>query len=266
MKRLTILIFYWTFFSLIAFPQWRQDDFRISIEDNWQDNQPNLESKGELERLFFGDFNAPIEFLYEPDRRGASGFRIVRDSLELSYILELKYISNHSEAAAEASRRYPSIGVRNPSDIPNDIANINIAEHNRKAFAKRRKARLKLFETETLSFPISNQFAEKLQEKMQIFIDTFEEEVTLPETERFCAETNRLAMRFVRGGYTVTFRTVVDDEVWALHIRNPLTRALEWSNLFRQIIAEAKVGEFDEEKYMSILSTLGEKPPPLPAW
>ena len=258
MKRLTTIIFYWIFFALIAFPQWRQDDFRISIEDNWQDNQPNLESKGDLERLFFGDFNAPIEFFYEPDRRGASGFRIVRDSLGLSYILELKYISNHSEAAAEACRRHPSIGVRNPSDIPSDIAHINIAEHNREAFAKQRKVRLKLFETETLPFPISNQFAEKLQEKIQVFIGTFEEEVTLPETERLCTETGRLIISFVRGGHTVTFRTVVDDEVWALRIRNPLNRAREFSNLFRQIIEDAKADEFDEEKYLSTLLRIFE--------
>ena len=84
MKKLIVIIFYWIFLALLVFPQHSRDAFRISIEDNWQDNQPNLESKGDRERRFFGDFNAPIEFFFE---RGSSGLRIVRDSLRLSYIL-----------------------------------------------------------------------------------------------------------------------------------------------------------------------------------
>ena len=218
MKQLTILIFYWTFFSLIVFSQWHRDSFEISIEDNWQDNQPNLESKGELERLFFGDFNAPIEFFFESSQGTRSSLRIIRDSLDLSYVLEVNYISS-----------FEWVQRRNEG------------------------ACFDLFEIETLSFPISNQFAEKLQEKMQIFISTFEEKVTFPETERFCKESNRLTMYFPVGGSTVTFRTIVDDEVWALRISIPLNRAREFSNLFRQMIEDAKADEFDEEKYLSTL-------------
>ena len=218
MKKLTVIIFYWIFFSLIVFSQWRQNDFRISIKDNWRDNQPNLESKGELERLFFGDFNAPVEFFREPAQSEPSGLRVVKDSLRMSYALEIKYI-----LSCEWMQK------RNDGTI------------------------------ETLSFPISTQFTRKLREKMKTFISTFEEEVTFPDNVvSVCAETDIVIRRFPVGGVTVTFRTVVDDEVWALRIRTPLYRAREFSNLFRQMIEDAKADEFDEEKYLSTLSRIFE--------
>lgn len=41
----------------------------------------NVGSKSnDIEKLFFGDFNAKVEFLCEPSFYGASGLRIYRDS------------------------------------------------------------------------------------------------------------------------------------------------------------------------------------------
>ena len=226
------------------------------MEDNWRDNQPNLESKGDRERLFFGYFNAPVEFFYSPSSlRGPSGFRIVRNSSDSSsYILEVKYIPNYAEATREASRRHPPIGVGNPSVESTE----EIRRHNSETFAKQEELRFQLFEVETLSFSISQLFFEKLQEKKKTLISTFEEENPLPDSIVFCPIFNDYVEVVVVafGGSAVTFRIVVDDEVWSLWIHMPRNRALEFSNLFRQMIEDAKVGEFDEERYMEVLSAM----------
>ena len=258
MKKISVIIFSWIFLALVAFPQHNRNAFRVSMEENWRDNQPNLESKGDVERLLFGDFNAPVEFFYFPAEEAVrifpSGFRIARDSLDSSHILEVKYISNFAEAAEEASSRYPLIGVRFPSESTEEIL-----QHNREAIAKQREMRLQLFEIETLQpIPVSQLFAEKLQEKMKALIGTFEEENPFPPNMVFIDEWNEWVevVTEITGGYTVTFRTVVDDEVWTLWITVPRSRALVFSNLFKQMIADAKAGEFDEERYMGILSAM----------
>ena len=252
MKKLSVIIFYWIFFTLFMFSQSSRESFRVNMEDNWRDNQPNLESKGDEERLFFGDFNAPVEFFCAPSYREASGFRIVRDSLGSSYILEVKYISNSAEATGEACGRYPAISVGLGEGTE------ETRQHNREAWAKQRELRLQFLEVETLSFPISQLFFEKLQEKMAVLISTFEEENPFPDPIVFCPIWNDYVETVIIsfGGYAVTFRAVVDDEVWSLWIANPRNRALEFSNLFRQMIEDAKVGEFDEERYMDILSAM----------
>ena len=55
----------------------------------------NLSSKTDAEKLLFGDFNAPIEFFYEPCFSGDGiekiGFRILKDSLEKNYFFEIKF-------------------------------------------------------------------------------------------------------------------------------------------------------------------------------
>ena len=230
------------------------------MEENWRDNQPNVESKEDVERLFFGDFNAPVEFFLSHPL-GLSGFRMVRDSLNLSYILEVKYLSNCAEATGEASRRYPEIRIIDDPFVPTEEMlrrTEEIHRHNREVRAKQREVRLQLLEVETLSFSISQLFFEKLQEKMAALISTFEEENPFPDTFVFCPILNTYLETVVVsfGGYSVTFRTVVDDKVWSLLIDNPQNRALELSTLFRQMIADAIAGEFDEERYMKILNTM----------
>ena len=257
MKKLSVIIFYWIFLVIFAFSQHNRDAFRVSMEENWQGNQPNLESKGNIERLLFGDFNALVEFFYSPAEEAVrifpSGFRIVRDSLGSSCIFEVKYISNFAEAAREASRRHPSIGVGNPFESTEETR-----RQSSEAFARQRELRLQLFEIETLSFPISKPFVEKLHEKTTALISTFEEENPFPPIRTFSEEYGYWieSRVIVAGGYSVTFRTVVDDEVWSLWIHAPRNKALEFSTLFRQMIADAKVGEFDEERYMEILSAM----------
>lgn len=245
MKRIITSFLCWCAISL-AFSQNNEfSRFVKRIENNLLMQSPNdyynLDSKEDIERLFFGDFNAMVEFSYLPSSENAfnkppSGFRIVKNTSNTSYILEVKYISNFEEAYKEASKKYPSISVTNPSSISN-----HIIEHNREAFAKQSEERLKFFKIETLSFPISNQLAEKLYKRSVLFISNFKGIGDPP---------------WIIDGYRVTFRNVVDYEVWSLNIHMPKGEALKMTELFLQIVTDVKSNKMSESKYLSILNAL----------
>jgi len=56
-------------------------------------------------------------------------------------------------------------------------------------------------------------------------------------------------------GYSVSFRVVIDYEVWSLWIRNPLDENVQkMVDLCRQIITDIRDNQLDEKKYMTILS------------
>lgn len=50
----------------------------------------NVESKKGIEKRFFGDFNAKVEYFVDPSFRPIVGFRIYRDSSDTAYLLEVK--------------------------------------------------------------------------------------------------------------------------------------------------------------------------------
>jgi hypothetical protein len=197
----------------------------------------NLRSKGDVEKLFFGDFNAPVEFFYKPSFSGASGFRIVRDSLDKSFTLEIKYILNYEEALKEAGKnsRQTDVPERLLNSLPKDLLHLLREYNSNGAMAKRFYEELtKRFKVETRSFPISNRFAELLYNKMVSFIDDFKGKGVPPT---------------VADGYSVTFRAVVEDEVWSLAIHMPNGEALKMADMCRQIMTDAEKNELDESKY-----------------
>jgi hypothetical protein len=207
----------------------------------------NIDGKSNMEKLFFGDFNAGIEFFYAPSfeasTKGEAGFRIVRDSLNTSYILEVKHISNYEEVWRETDDKYPVQGI--PAGMMDSIffdsLMLSGSNDNELEMIWRKQIndeRLKLFKVETLSFTISDRFAEKLYKKMVSFIDNFKAK-------------GRLMLS--ADGYSVTFRNIVDDEVWSLKIHEPQGNALKMSDLCRQIITDAKKNTFDELKYIEVL-------------
>jgi len=210
--------------------------FVKKIEYNVQsqhDRKHNLNSKGNIEKLFFGDFNASVEFYYLPSSEAAykeaySSFRIVSGVSNTSHRLEVKYISNYEEAQKEARKKHPTIGYNLTT------------EHNKVALVKQNEESLKLYKIETLSFPISNQFVERLYKKMGVFIGNFKAKGVPP---------------VIFDGYWVTFRTVVEDEVWSLNIHMPQGDALKMSDLCRKIISDAFDNQLDESKYITVLNT-----------
>ena len=58
----------------------------------------------------------------------------------------------------------------------------------------------------------------------------------------------------IADGFTVTFRCVKDDELWTLWIHNPMKgKALQFSDLFRQLIKDSFDNKMNETKYLKLL-------------
>ena len=230
MKKILVICFFWGLFTLLALSQEgvhvEEGRFVKKMENNMYAGAYNLESKGILEKLFFGDFNAPVEFLFEPDndREGVSGFRIVKKGS--SYVLEIKLVTNYMEVEKDFIEKYSK---------------------NRGEWLKLYEEKVKRYKISTRTIPISNQFAEQMHRRMFFCIDDFRVTKIYPP--------DILPLRF--GGYSVTFRTVIDEAVvWSLMIWSPYgNEARKMSDLCRQIITDVRSdNKFDESKYIEELS------------
>jgi len=216
--------------------------FVKKIEYNfWAINYYNTSGKSEIEKLFFGEVNAPIEFFYTDDYIGYFGFRIIKDSISLSNSLEVKYISNYKEAVKKAEEMFPLKSTILAKFDPEYDMNLEQAlKHNKKMRAKYLEVLPTLYMIETRYFQVNNFFAEELRKKTVSLIANFIAKGIPP---------------FISGGNTFTFRAVVGDEVWSLWIHEPTGNALKMANLCKQIIKNAQTNQFDESMYMSILNT-----------
>lgn len=129
----------------------------------------NLGSKSDLERLFFDRFNAPVEFFFRPnpgmnDPRDVAGLRILKDTADNSYRLEVKRIANLKEVDDELDKEYPYVYFR-AEDVTPELPYSEIRrhiEHNDSMDTKRRQERMKRYRVETKSFRISQQLADAL--------------------------------------------------------------------------------------------------------
>ena len=253
------------FFILMLFSQNSDHSgegfFTKTIEYNriasTETNDYNQKSKSDVEKLLFGDFNAQFEFFYDPsfpgygndDSEVQSGFRICRDSLDKRYILQIKKISNYEVARSKAAE-FRSIGISSLS-IP-DESRKQIAEHNMEMRSKYANELQKHLTVEIISYPISNQFAEKISKKMSSFIHNFKASGSAIDINK----DGRITIKIIEDGYYVTFRTVVGSEVWSLKIHEPTGNSLKMSDFCRQILKEANDNKFNEENYTKLLDKL----------
>ena len=105
----------------------------------------------------------------------------------------------------------------------------------------------KLFKIETRVYPLSNRLAEKLQQKIVSTITNFEPK----------AMSNPDVVSIIRDGYSVTFRTVVDNAVlFSLWIQNPNENILKMAELCKQIMKDAHATRLDEQKYLTTLKKM----------
>jgi len=208
----------------------------------------NMKSKSGIEKLFFGDFNALIEFCYNPSSEVnpcvPSGFRIFRDSLNSSYVLEVKRVSNYREAAKEAKKEVENEQKRQeiniplslfdslPRDVFNQVWQYNQSIYNHNFYSENYYEVLpKHFKVEIKSIPISNQFAEKLYKMMVSFIDNFKAKgMPLHSTD----------------GYSVSFRSVVNYDLWSLSIHMPGGNANTMAKLCMKTIKDANEDHLEE--------------------
>ncbi|GAB1453045.1 hypothetical protein MASR2M47_31010 [Draconibacterium sp.] len=259
MKRITVVCFVCVFSVSFAFSQNVGEyhdggQFSKKVEYNFMRNGVyNVKSKWDIEKLFFGDFNAMAEFCYNPSSEVnpfiPSGFRIIRDSSDTYFILEVKRVSNYREAAKVASteikkaleRQMIDIPVKLLDSLPRDVLK-RIFDYNETIFKNKIEMYYeelpKHFKVEIKSIPISNQFAEKLYKMMVSFIGNFKAKGIPPVST---------------DGYSVSFRTVVADEVWSLEIHMPKGKASLMTNLCLDIISDANDDQLEESTYISVL-------------
>jgi hypothetical protein len=206
----------------------------------------NTFGKSRLEKMFFGNVNAPVEYIFSPSYEvgePAAAIRIVKDSSSNApWMLEVKYITNWWEVLRNLEKKYPLRGL-----TIEEISTISHAEQeqiaasNREMTRKSSEERYELYEVKTLTFPLYH-IGDRLCEKMTALVVSFRAEG---------------GQAIIGDGYTATFRCVIGDEVWTLSIHEPQRRALQMSNLCRQIIEDAMEGsEFDEWKYVRMLEPI----------
>ena len=212
MKKILMTGLFCKLFVFVAFSQYEEHNvvgnFTKIIEYNLHRDATsgyNFKNKPGGGKVFFGDFNAPVEFFFTSmneiglDAEGA--FRIMRDSLDKNYVLDIRH-------------QFPKI--------------------------------------DRSYILISDQFAEKMHKKMSSFIWNFKAKERGPNT----FEGYKILFRAISICYhcgTVTFRTVVDDEVWTLNIYAPQDKARKMADMCTQIIEETKGNNFEEAKYLELL-------------
>lgn len=208
----------------------------------------NLKSKSVVDRIFFGVTNSPVEFVLETAFDGASAFRIVNDASGGVSAIEVMSLPD-SEKLVETVRILSA--QVNPIHIPGGLLNSTsltmndmekIGKHNKiAATALYDDSLYKPYRPKAISFKVSNELSEKLYAKMKRLIDGFKAEGIPP---------------IIADGYSVTFRCVVEDELWTLRIAMPQDKALLLSDICRQILTDAQAGRLDESKYLKSLDQL----------
>ena len=205
----------------------------------------NTENKPPLGKIFFGLTNFPVEFVIETSFGGNAGLRLFRGD-NYQWMLEVvPFVDNAVSAKAVQAVRQ----MTEKKDIPGELLDLlpqeyqnEIKEHNEKApVAAAREATYEPYRPETKTFTLHH-MGDNLYEKTVALIDNFK---------------GKGIPGWSADGYSVTFRCVVGDEVWTLRIHMPQKRALQLSNLFRQIIEDTREGKkFDEWKYVRMLEPI----------
>jgi hypothetical protein len=213
------------------------------------DNMYNLDGKSILDRILFGRINSLIEFVFEDSPEGddeVSALRIVRNSRTDSYQLEIMRMPDLEKVYNAI--RFLSAKV-NKTVIPPELiqmisleCRVLLDKHNKEVDCVKVSDDLfKPYRPESKTFQINNEFAEKLHNKIVTLIDNFKAAGIPP---------------LIFDGYKVTFRVIVENEVWSLSIHMPQKNALIMANLCKQIIEDADVNKLNETKYVTLLDGL----------
>lgn len=203
----------------------------------------NLKHKSILDRIFFGITNSFVEYVFEDSPEGtneATALRIIKSSQDGSCKLEVMRFQDmfkvYDIRNLISEQRTPIIlPFWLSTGISQEISD-QINEHNKQANHFKYSDELyKSYRPKPETLELSKEFAEKLHKKTMILIDNFKGE---------------REQAIISDGSIVTFRCVVADELWALTIHCPQGRALQLSDLFRQIIADSLDNKFEESKYL----------------
>ncbi len=206
-------------------------------EPNKIDGQWNFETKTGVEKLFFGDFNAKVEFFLLPSFESSYGFRLIENA-DGSYAIEAMRIGNYDEVEASTSKKYPSFGV--PAEVAffvfsDEKLSQEIGRFNGEMWAKRSKERLELYRVDKTIAPVTDAFAEKLYTKIVSSIATAQDELKSKD--------------ILVDGMAVTFRCIVGDDLWTFKYHGPEGEFLQLTELCTRIVNDIEAGTFKESSY-----------------
>lgn len=210
-----------------------------SVEPNRIHAADSLNNRKGLERLFSGDFNARLEFFFNPSFGPALGFRLFKTPNDTSVVAEIKWVFNYKEVNKQLNEEFPTKGYR-PDDIISEEEHDRMATHNREMYEQTVKERLKRYKTKSTRIPISNTLADELYTKTLSLIDSAQWVGKSPFT--------------IFDGERAIFRCVVNDnELRTLNYHVPEGDAKKLSDLFLLMIADAEANKFDQAKYLESL-------------
>lgn len=209
----------------------------------------NLEHKSILDRIFFGNKNSFVEFVFEDSPEGsneATALRITKNPQGDSYKLEVMRLQNMFEVY---NIQRTLLEKTTPISVPFWVSKVipretteQIRNHNKQAaIFKYNDDLYQSYRPDPKVFIINKELAGKLHWKTSMLIDNFKGE-GIPA--------------IIADGYEVTFRCVVENELWTLSIHCPQRRALQLSDLFRQIIADGFDNKIDESIYLRLLDEI----------
>lgn len=212
--------------------------FKTVEPNRTADGAYNLSGKTyDVEKLLVGDFNGQCEYFYAPSFDGAAALRIFRDSLDKTYLLETKRITNWDEVNNYINKTYP------PN---NEVRTLTLAQweeiraRNQKRKVQRHIDRLSRYRILTRTIPVSDTLAEKICSAVKQAVGNARNELKMDG--------------LIADGYTAVFRCTVDDEeVWTLRYHEPEGEYKTLSDLFRRIIADVDAGDFQEANYIQLL-------------
>ena len=209
-----------------------------------------LTGKKALDKRFFGDFNARMEYLFEPSFSETMGLRVFKRGTDTAYRLEVKRVVNYKEVEDQVQKEFPMAGT-----TVADLAGLSEKEqrerltHNKEVIARRAQESLKRYKIRTTSVPISDRFAERLFETTKTTICS-----TVPEEKRYSKEGYEI-ITVINDGAHATFRCAEDEsKVWTLQYHESEGQVRVLSDLFRAMIADVEAGRFDEAKYREALN------------
>ncbi len=216
-----------------------------------EENMYNLEHKSEIDRLFFGTKNSFVEFVFTDTPEGsnkATAFRIIKNHQDDSYELEVMRLQNLLDVYYNKLKNVlleKSTPIVTPFWLSTAVSHETknqIREHNKQAASLKYQDDLyKPYRPEPLKIQINNELVEKLHEKTSILIENFKG-VGKPAN--------------IADGFEVTFRCVMDDELWTLSIHCPQGKALQFSDLLRKMITDGFENKIDESKYLKLLDNI----------
>lgn len=212
----------------------------VELSNGKTDGMYNYDSKSAIEKLFFGDFNAPAEYFYSPSSEaspeGPLGGRLYRDSMG-RWVLETKRFANFREVEAELDREFPYRSILYGENL-SKTEEAEIQRQNREMMGRRGEERLKRYRVASCVVSLSDSLSSRLYERLTRAIDSYK-------------SPGKLALFF--DGDWVTFRTVVGYDLWSINIQAPEGELETLSDLFRAMIADVEAGQFDEAKYLERL-------------